>query len=110
MSSRLNLIINFHLLFIYFLQTTSHNETSVSEVSSASSDFSAFSASDFNRKRLQVLLHNVTEWQREIRPLLIEMLEFQHESQQRTEHALKAILSEIRLSRSIAQSDRPHDS
>ena len=96
------------------MQTTSHNETSVSEVSSASSDFSAFSASDFNRKleRLQVLLHNVTEWQREIRPLLIEMLEFQHESQQRTEHALKAILSEIRLSRSngTVQSDRPHES
>jgi len=42
----------------------SHNETSVSEVSSASSDFSDFSASDYDRKRLRVLLHNVTEWQK----------------------------------------------
>ncbi len=56
----------------------SHNETSVSEVSSASSDFSDFSASDYDRKMLRVLLHNVTEWQRDIRPFLIEMLEFQH--------------------------------
>jgi hypothetical protein len=63
-------------LTLLFLQQCSENESS-----SASSDFSASSASDFNISRTTFLLHNALDELRSIRPALAELKDWQHSMQ-----------------------------
>jgi hypothetical protein len=71
-------------LTLLFLQQCSENESS-----SASSDFSASSASDFNISRMTFLLQNALDGLKSIRPALAELKDWQHNMQTELNEVVK---------------------
>ena len=71
-------------LTLLFLQQCSENESS-----SASSDFSASSASDFNISRMTFLLQNALDGLKSIRPALAELKDWQHSMQTELDEVMK---------------------
>jgi hypothetical protein len=71
-------------LTLLVLQQCSENESS-----SASSDFSASSTSDFNISRMTFLLHNALDELKSLRSALAELKDWQHNMQTELDEVVK---------------------